>query len=93
MITKISKEEFNSLCLFEQKRIHLDNRSSSHLFWLNKNNELKSCVVLNLSGVDFVKKDTWNEINKIQLMEDFKYWLLQEWQEPCIIDQQKQNLV
>jgi hypothetical protein len=79
----INKENFEKLCSIEQKRVYLENEMPSHLFYLNNDNELQS-ILLNLLGVDFCKKEKWDNVVNIQLSENFKEWLLQEWQEPCL---------
>lgn len=85
MITKINEQEFETLCLIEQQRIYEQNQHPDWLFWLNNENKLQLGVYMNLLGVDFVRKKTWNEIIKIQLQKDFQQWILQKWQEPCIV--------
>lgn len=81
----LNKTQFENLCLIEQKRIYEQNQHPSWLFWLDNDNKLQTCTVLNLLGVDFVKNETWNKIVNTQQRKDFQSWLFQKWQEPCLI--------
>ena len=81
----LNKTEFENLCLIEQKRIYEQNQHPSWLFWLDNDNRLQTCTVLNLLGVDFVKNETWNKILNTQSRKDFQSWLFQKWQEPCLV--------
>ncbi len=82
----INKIEFENLCSIEQKRVYEQKESPSYLFWIDKNNKLQASIFLNLLGVDFVKKDRWEKIIETQLRKDFKQWLFQEWQKPCLLN-------
>lgn len=81
----LNRTEFENLCLIEQKRVYEQNQHASWLFWLDKDNKLQTCTLLNLLGVDFVKNETWNKVVNTQLRKDFQEWMFQEWQKPCLI--------